>query len=120
VDVGYDSWNMGGLESELTQDGMTILKISQTWSGLAPGWHELERLVLEHRLRHGGHPVLRWMAGNVETETNPEGYQRPSKGKSTERIDGMVALDMALTRLMTALVAEPSVYEAQNRGLLEF
>ena len=119
VDLGYDGWNMGGLEAELMQDGLVILKIAQTWSGLAPGWHELERLILDHKLRHGGHPILRWMAGNVETEVNADGHQRPSKSRSSEKIDGMVALDMALTRLMTALEPEPSVYEREDRGLLE-
>ena len=89
------------------------------WSGLAPGWHELERLILDHKLRHGGNPVLRWMASNVETETDAAGNQRPSKARSSERIDGMVALDMALSRLIAHIDERPSVYEREDRGLLE-
>jgi phage terminase large subunit-like protein len=112
VDLGYDSWGMGNLEAELPQDGASIFKISQTWTGLAPGWHEFERLVLEHKVRHGGHPILRWMAGNVETETDAAGNQKPSKARSSEKIDGMVALDMAIARLMAHAgdeVVEPFV-----------
>jgi hypothetical protein len=64
-----------------------------------PGWRELERLILEGKLRHGGHPILRWMAGNVEVETDAAGNQKPSKAKSSERIDGIVALNMAIARV---------------------
>ena len=118
-EIGYDKWNATQLATELEQDGATMVPIPQTWSGLAPGWRELDRLILDHKLRHGGHPILRWMAGNVETETDAAGNQRPSKARSPERIDGMVALDMALSRLMTTLVPEESVYIREDRGLLE-
>ena len=117
-EVGADRWNATQLATDLSQDGATIVWIAQTFAGLAPGWRELEKLVLEHRLRHGGHPILRWMAGNVETETDPQGNQKPSKRHSSERIDGMVALDMGLTRLMAHLDEAPSAYE--DRGLLSF
>jgi phage terminase large subunit-like protein len=46
------------------------------------------------------------MAGNVEVETDAAGNQKPSKSRSTERIDGMVALDMAIGRLITHVGAE--------------
>ncbi len=119
AEIGYDKWNATQLATELEQDGATMVPIPQTWSGLAPGWRELDRLILDHKLRHGGHPILRWMAGNVETETDAAGNQRPSKAKSSERIDGMVALDMALSRLMAHLEPEASVYEREDRGFLE-
>jgi phage terminase large subunit-like protein len=63
---------------------------------------ELERLVLERRLRHGGHPVLRWMASNVAVKQDPAGNLKIDKAKSTERVDGMVALAMAVGRAMVA------------------
>jgi len=57
---------------------------------------KLEELVLGRRLAHGGHPVLRWMAGNVLIETVAADNWKPSKKRSPERIDGIVALVMAL------------------------
>jgi len=54
--------------------------------------------VLGRRLAHGGHPVLRWMAGNVSIETDAADNWKPSKKRSPERIDGIVALVMALDR----------------------
>ena len=52
-------------------------------------------------LRHGGNPVLRWMAGNASIETDAAANWKPSKKKSRERIDGIVALIMALERATT-------------------
>jgi phage terminase large subunit-like protein len=77
---------------------------------------ELERLVLDLRLDHGGHPVLRWCAGNVAIDTDPAGNIKPAKDKSTERIDGIVAAIMGLGVALSVEPEGPSVYE--TRGLL--
>ena len=60
---------------------------------------ELEKRVLAAEVNHGGNPVLRWMASNVAVEMDAAGNTKPSKAKSTERIDGIVAAIMALGRL---------------------
>jgi phage terminase large subunit-like protein len=117
-ELGYDRWNATQLATDLTQDGASCIAIPQTSMGLGPAWRELEKLVLEHRVRHGGHPVLRWMAGNVEVDTDSVGNQKPSKRLSSERIDGMVALTMAESRLMAHLDEIPSVYEARGALVL--
>jgi phage terminase large subunit-like protein len=107
-ELGYDRWNATQLATEFTEDGATCVAISQTYAGLGPGWREIERLILERKLRHGSHPILRWMAGNVEVETDGAGNQKPSKAKSSERIDGMVALNMGIARLIVH-AAEPEI-----------
>ncbi len=68
-EIGADRWNATSLATDLQQDGANIVFIPQTMLGLGPAWRELEKLILEGRLIHGGHPILRWMAGNVEVET---------------------------------------------------
>jgi phage terminase large subunit-like protein len=119
-ELGYDRWNATQLATEFTEDGAACIVVPQTFAGLGPGWRELERLILDHKLDHGGHPVLRWMAGNVEVETDGSGNQKPSKAKSSERIDGIAALDMAIGRLITHVSEdERSVYETEGRGLVE-
>ena len=97
-EIGLDRWNATQLATELGQDGASCVAVAQTQAGLAPAWRELEKLILGHRLRHGANPILRWMAGNVEVETDAAGNQKPSKAHSSERIDGMVALTMAVSR----------------------
>jgi len=76
----------------------------------------LMKLTLARRLRHGGNPVLRWMANNMVVGQDPAGNLKPDKGKSMEKIDGMVALVMALDR---ALRNVPFVYETQGIRTLE-
>ena len=63
-----------------------------------PPTKELMKLVLEQRIAHGGHPVLRWMMDNIFIRTDPAGNIKPDKEKSTEKIDGAVATIMALDR----------------------
>jgi phage terminase large subunit-like protein len=73
--------------------------------------------VVSGDLHHGGHPVLRWMAGNVAIEQDAAGNIKPSKKASTERIDGIVALIMALDRA-TRADQSGSVYDDPNYDLV--
>ena len=57
---------------------------------------EFYRLILDKKLRHGGQPVLRWMVENVHIETDAVANIMPSKKKSREKIDGVVAAVMSL------------------------
>jgi phage terminase large subunit-like protein len=109
-EIGYDKWNATQLAVELVQDGAPMVAIPQTHAGLGPAWRELDKLILQGKIRHGGHPILRWMAGNVEVETDAAGNQKPSKVHSSERIDGMVAFDMGLGRWMAH--GAPAVWTA--------
>lgn len=99
-EVAYDRWNATQLVTELMIQGANMVPVTQNYAHLSAPWKEIERLVLEGMLRHGGHPILRWMAENVELEMDPYGNVRPSKRMSGERIDGMVALTMAISRWM--------------------
>jgi phage terminase large subunit-like protein len=64
---------------------------------MSPPTKELMKLVLEKRIAHGGHPVLRWMMDNIYIKQDPAGNIKPDKEKSTEKIDGAVAMIMAWT-----------------------
>ena len=72
--------------------------------------------MLAKLVAHGGHPVLRWMAGNTTIETDAAENIKPSKKKSTERIDGIVSTVMALGRAITIPEKKQSVYE--SRGVI--
>lgn len=80
-------------------------------------WIKQMKLVLEQRIAHGGHPVLRWMMDNIFIRTDPAGNIKPDKEKSTEKIDGAVATIMALDRAIRCGNDNgASVYD--SRGLL--
>ena len=59
-------------------------------------------MIISGKLRHGDHPIMRWMAANVAVEQDPAGNLKPSKRKSPEKIDGIVALVMAIGRVLQA------------------
>lgn len=115
-EVAYDRWGATQLIQDLQEGGMTVIPFGQGFASMSPPTKELLNLVLSKRLRHGGNPVLRWMADNMVVRTDPAGNTKPDKAKSTERIDGMVALIMAIDRA-TRHENSPkrSIYE--DRGL---
>jgi phage terminase large subunit-like protein len=112
--IGYDPWNATQTAIELSEgDGLPMVEVRQGWRSMNEPLKELLRLVRSRQIRHGAHPVLDWMAGNMVVKTDPSGNIRPDKQKSTEKIDGMVALTMALGRSM-ATGDQRSIYEAEE------
>jgi phage terminase large subunit-like protein len=98
--VAYDPWNATDLVTRLQeQDGFTCVPIRQGFASLSAPTKALEKAVLSKRLRHDGHPVLRWCVSNVSVESDPAGNMKISKRVSTERIDGVAALVMAIDQL---------------------
>jgi len=100
VELGFDRWNVLQLATELQEADVPIVEVPQNTGGMYPGSKKLEELVYGKRLVHGGHPILRWAAGNVALLYDTNGNFRPDKKKSNEqgRIDPIVALVMALSR----------------------
>jgi phage terminase large subunit-like protein len=94
--IGYDPWNASQIVNDLTGDGFEMTAMRQGFPTLSAPSKELERLLVAGCLDHGGNPVLRWMASNCSAVTDSNANIMPSKGKSTERIDGIVASVMAI------------------------
>ncbi|HZP39793.1 MAG TPA: terminase TerL endonuclease subunit [Methylomirabilota bacterium] len=107
--VGIDPWNATQMLARLQADALPAVPVQQTIGTLTAATKALEALVLQGRLRHGGHPILRWCASHVTVEVDHNENVRPSKKKSTERIDGIAALVNALTVALPATVG--SVYD---------
>ena len=101
----------------LQDDGFTMVPFGQGFRDMSAPTKELMRLVLEQKLVHGGHPVLRWNMDNVFIRTDPAGGIKMDKAKSTEKIDGAVAMVMALDRAIRNEGSSGSVYDG-DRGLL--
>jgi phage terminase large subunit-like protein len=99
-EIAFDRWNSSDLVTKLTDDGFTMVKFGQGFAEMSAPTKRLLELVLTEELAHGGNPVLRWMASNVMVKMDPAGNIKPDKEKSREKIDGIVALNMALGRLM--------------------
>jgi len=118
-EVAFDRWGAVQMSQNLMDMGFTVVPFGQGYKDMSPPTKELMKLVLEEKLAHGGHPVLRWCVDNIFVRTDPAGNIKPDKEKSTERIDGAVALIMALDRAIRNQGSDlGSVYD--ERGLLLF
>jgi phage terminase large subunit-like protein len=99
--VSYDRMFAGQLVQRVDQKtkGVDVVPIAQTYLGMSPGSKELERLLREGRVKHGGNPILRWNAACVEIYADGNDNIRPRKPdrhQSSARIDGIAAAVMAL------------------------
>ena len=118
-EIAVDRWNATQLVVQLDGDGHNVSFFGQGYRSMNVPTKALEASVLASRVVHGGNPVLRWMASNLCIEQDPAGNYKPSKRKSTEKIDGMVALIMAIGRQQANDSNDDddgSVYE--DRGLI--
>jgi phage terminase large subunit-like protein len=107
--IRLDRWNSTQLSTQLRGDGFDVLEMGQGFSAMSDPTKEFERLVVSRQIRHGGHPVLRWMASNVAVEQDAAGNLKPSKAKSTERIDGIAAAVMAVDGAMRHTKPAPTL-----------
>ena len=114
-EIAYDPWNATMLTQRLAESGLTMVEVHQGFASMSAPTKQLEALILQKKIHHGGNPVLRWMFDNITVKQDASGNLKPDKEKSTERIDGMVALIMAISRAMVNIDTE-SVYN--NRGII--
>jgi phage terminase large subunit-like protein len=123
AEIAYDRFMANQLMSHL-RDALgeeRVIPFGQGFVSMSAPTKELLRLAADRKIRHGGNPVLRWMNANVQIRQDPAGNLKMDKGASAEKIDGMVALAMALGRAMVRQagpVVQPSIYE--ERGALVF
>jgi len=114
--LAFDRYRMALLRTELDRLGvdLPLLDFGQGYASMSPAVQAVEEAALHERMNHGGHPVLNMCASNAVVIKDPAGNRKLDKSKSTGRIDGMVALVMALGAASMAEkiepVAEPMVY----------
>ena len=101
--LSYDRWRIHDFQRELDNIGAQIPMVSfgQGFKDMAPAVDKVERLVAERKLRHGGNPILNMCAAGAVIEQDPAGNRKLTKKKSLSRIDGLVALAMALGCMST-------------------
>lgn len=117
-EIACDRWNATQLITQLDGDGLTIFPFGQGFTSMTAPTKELERLISAGDLSCGQNPVTRWMASNVTVETDSAENYKPSKRKSSERIDGIVALIMGVGRAMLHTGPKQSIYETREMAFL--
>lgn len=119
----FDRWGMRILKGELAHLGREDIPLDEKGHGqgtqdMTPALINLETQLLNGNVRHGNHPILTWCASNAVAFRGPAGDRKFIKSKSTGRIDGMVALAMAMNRAAGKEKPKESIYK--TRGLREF
>jgi phage terminase large subunit-like protein len=101
--IGFDRWNMKHLRPWLLRAGFNeqmiddhFVEFGQGMASMSPALRDLEQVLLEGELAHGGHPVLSMCIANTVIALDDAGNRKPSKKRSVGRIDGLIALAMAI------------------------
>ena len=93
-EIGVECWIDG--KEEPYPNGLRMIMHGQGYQDMNPAVEALEDALSEGKMRHGMHPVLTMCASNVRVQQDPSGNRKFDKIKSTGRIDGIVALAMAI------------------------
>ena len=101
--IGFDRWNFKHLKPWLVQAGFSEPSLEEQWvefgqgvQSMSPALRDLEQIILDGKLAHGGHPLLAMCANNSVVVLDDAGNRKLSKRKPTGRIDGMIALAQAI------------------------
>jgi phage terminase large subunit-like protein len=113
-DIGFE---IKSDSSKSESSGRTLVQFGQGFASMSSPSKELERLILSKMIAHNNNPVLAWMMSNVVIKIDPAGNIKPDKEKSIERIDGVVALVMAIDRAVRQNNTS-SVYESRGAMLI--
>jgi phage terminase large subunit-like protein len=124
-EIGFDPWNAQQIATEImealnpsnSEYGFQMVALKQNVQTYNESMRGTLAHVIKGKVRHGGHPVLRWCADNLVVRTDANGNVFPNKEKATDKIDLMTATFMAWGRAMKRTVLA-SIYE--SRGVLTF
>lgn len=97
-EVAYDPWQATQLAQEMEKEGMVMVELRHTVQNLSEPMKELEALILQSKIAHGECPILTWQASNVVAKIDVKDNIYPNKERAENKIDGMVALIMAMSR----------------------
>lgn len=116
VAVGYDPANAGGISQLLEADGLKLFRVPQSYTQLSTPCKRFEAAVSGHALKHGKNPLFTWALSNVTIEMDAGQNVRPSKRRSGDKIDPVVATIIALGVALNSSCVIPSPYA--ERGIL--
>lgn len=115
--IGFDRYNSSQLVIELGHEEMTMEPFGQGFVSMNTPTKALEKMVLSGELNHLGHPVLSWNVDNVVLQEDAAGNIKISKSKSSEKVDGAVALVMAIGEWLDYCKKEEEKDAYANRGI---
>jgi phage terminase large subunit-like protein len=118
--IGIDRLFQGQqVSNHLTDQSMTVVAVGQGFLGQGAPMKEFERRWLAKRIHHGAHPILRWMADNVEVKQDPAGnlkIVKPNSKNDPRKVDGICAIVNAVDQASRAVVEPEPSYQVLIYG----
>ena len=114
--IAYDRWNSSQLVIECIEEGLKMSAFGMGYKSLSPAAKEIESKVMTGDFIYFNDPVVRWQFGNVQLETDPAGNIKPNKAKSSDKIDTIMAMCMAVGEEMYSEAPVVSKYKRDNKG----
>lgn len=99
-EIGFDPWQASQMANHLVDERLPMIEVRPTVANFSEPMKELEALIAQRKFQYNGDPILSWMFGNVIAKTDKKDNIFPDKQKPENKIDGVVALIMALNRYM--------------------
>ena len=116
-EAAYDPYQATQFASELYSDhGMPMIELGATVRNFSEPMKRLQALVISGKIQFQNDPVLRWMFGNVVATLDRKDNIYPNKESVDKKIDGPVALIMAMNRAISG-GGDDNVYDYQG-GLM--
>jgi phage terminase large subunit-like protein len=97
IKLGYDPWKAQQIAIKIQDNGIKVEEVRQGIPSMGAATANIERLILSKKLIHGGNPILRWNNANIVLIKDSNGNIKMDKGHSMGKIDGMVAVGIAMT-----------------------
>jgi phage terminase large subunit-like protein len=100
----FDPWNSRQISVPMVEAGFRCSEVRQGFATLSEPSKKLLELIASKKLRHGGHPVLRWNASCVSSKEQNDNlmFQKPERQRDMSRIDGIAATVNALAKALIA------------------
>ncbi len=115
-EVPFDPFQATQFSLQMMEEGFPMIEVGATVKNFSEPMKQLEALILERKIEFEHDPVLTYMFGNVTARLDKKDNIFPDKERPENKIDGVVALIMALNRWMVHEEEQPSVYE--TRGII--
>lgn len=109
--IGFDFRFAHEMMNRLGAQGLPIINIPQNHAKLTPACGEFERIIIDHKLQHGGNPLLRYCIDNLAPNQNHKGEIMPDKARSGGRIDAVTAFINAIACSLAAAPVEEPEYQ---------
>jgi phage terminase large subunit-like protein len=97
-EIGYDAYNAASLVARLHEAGLPVKKVGQGMAVMNNPSKQVERLILQHQIKHNGNPFVGWQLGNCEVYEDVNGNIKVRKNEADKsaKVDGIIAMIIAM------------------------